>query len=84
MAATVVEQIDRLGENPRLGVRIANGPLEGRMLYAFVVESDPRVYRLGVLYLFMDNEVSIFISELGILRSDGSRLHLAEFWPPPE
>jgi hypothetical protein len=54
------------------------------MLYAFVVESDPRVYRLGVLYLFMDNEVSIFISELGILRSDGSRLHLAEFWPPPE
>jgi len=83
LVGSIVEQVDRLGENPRLGVRISSGVLEGRMLYAFVVEANPRVFRFAVLYLLTCDEQSLYITELGMLRGDGKTLHLAENWPPP-
>jgi hypothetical protein len=76
MRPKIVEQIDRLGETPSLGVRISEGPLKGRMLYSFVVEHEPRVYRMGVLYLFTQDETSLYITDVGIVEGDGEDLHL--------
>ena len=79
--ALIVEQIDRLGENVGLGVRIGQGPLKGRMLYSFVIEPNPRVLRVGVLYLFEQDEQTISITDVGILVGNDLRPRLSEGWP---
>lgn len=64
----VVEQLDRLGKRPRLGTRIPNGPLEGRMAYTFRVARPPGAWTFTVLYLFTPDETKLYVTDFGILR----------------
>lgn len=79
---SLVEHVDRLGSNPRLGTRIWDGPLSGRMLYPFVVDHGPRTFRLAVMYVFSDDEQRIVITAIGMLIGDGDELDFATDWPP--
>lgn len=69
-----MEEIERLGANPRLGTRIPEGPLAGRMAYTFRVFRAPLVLKLTVLYQFTEDEKRIFITDFGLLEGDPPRI----------
>lgn len=82
LALRMVAEIDRLGETNATRTCVHGGPLDGRMLHSFVVESDPRVLRIGVLYVFQDDERVLVITQIAALLGDEDDLRLASTWPP--
>ena len=70
----IYSALERLGEDPRLGVQIKDGPLEGRMSYTFRVLRPPGVFRFTVIYLFHADEEHLDVVAFGVLVGDPPRL----------
>ncbi len=62
----IVDRLDRLGANPRLGVRLGTewGPLEGRLVYPFRVTRPPLSWRFTVVFQFSEDEERIVITDV--------------------